>query len=888
MSFIKLVGMEYVFQAIKWLLIAVLYVVILFFVGESTITGQMTRKIVLNKESQLPDFFSQLHSASTPIAFDHNIVCRPTRPSPLTVYFDNIEGLLEKIACYCQLDVEKVSDSTFLVRNTTSTDKFYILSFKEAQSHQGISYASIKTFPNNKNYISDLGGEIYIRMKANEKIESLTLQSLTFGKQEILWNDIEGNTILLQPKAFKLKTILHKNTSLNPIKHSRGITLFDKSYFKNFIPYNQFTNMPGALSMLLPGTQIVHDKTSQKALKSAEQANVLLTIDDMPVYKTDHFFGIFSAINPDFIDKITIHRNTIPIHYGGRTSHMMEYKSPTVIDNNQLQIHANLLYSSLAGQIKVSDNFGILVSGRYTYVNLLQSHYFDAQERIDLLQQNTLININNTLSSRPDFDFYDLNFKTYFTHKNHTITLSSFHSEDKFEDNQDLEIRTRLGTRTLNIFQRDENWRNETYMLKHTYKNNRYQWTTQLYNTQFSNNQNLRYRLREQNLTTPDGTYQTLINSNTVNDKGIKTIIEKSILKKSKLLVGAESINHANSLDITGQNNTFFEYISSPWEHSAFAHVEHVTGNYWMFRPALRATFVPSINRLLFQPQVYLQKYIHQDWKIKTSYARLYSLMRQFIYETPTGLVRSFFAFSNESSIPIGVADNGMVGLQYNNEDKGINVDIELFYRNMEGALNYATRQIGVIKRDQNLGLNDFNLFRGQSRFYGSEIVISYSKENFRWINQYTWSLSEQRFPEIFNNSWHVTPQDSRHQFRSLVSQNIKNWVVSLAYSGASGLPYQDILKARAVGDRRLLTPDNVISRLPDFHRWDTGLQYVLKINSKSLTLGCHIYNIFDRNNVTQRQFLSQINTSTTQIIELESDVLQLGRVFNIGMSLSL
>ena len=81
-----------------------------------------------------------------------------------------------------------------------------------------------------------------------------------------------------------------------------------------YFTFSQFTNTPGALSMLLPGMQWLKDNGGGTRIKNTENASVLLSLDGMTVYKADHFFGLFSAINPDFIEKITIHRNNTQIH----------------------------------------------------------------------------------------------------------------------------------------------------------------------------------------------------------------------------------------------------------------------------------------------------------------------------------------------------------------------------------------------------------------------------------------------------------------------------------------------------------------------------------------------------------------------------------------------
>jgi len=847
------------------------------------IIGQEQQRLSLKKDTPLSSILNQINRGSTKISFDQDIYCKNS-PSSIQIHYSDDKELLEKLSCFCHLDIIHLEKEHFLIKNTTTTDSFYIFSLKEKDNSQPLAFASFKILPSNKSFVSDLGGYVFVRLKNNEKIETIIIQSLSYGEKTIDYTSLNGETIFLEPKIFKLPTIVHKKSHLNVLKDTRGRIELLKETKNNGITFSQFTNTPGALSMLFPGMQWVRDKGGSTRIRNTESASVLLSLDGMTIYRADHFFGIFSAMNPDYIDKITIHRNNIPIEYGGRSAGMLEYNSPTEAEKSYINIQSNLLYSGVSSHIKFSDNFGLMAAGRITYVNLLQTDYFNPKERLDILSQ-TFGSTNTNVTSRPDFNFFDYNLKAYYRHKNREITLSHFKSSDRFYDNYNLQFRTREGINTLNIYDRVEQWNNETYQMSYVQKWENLRWRTELNHIQYNNNQDLALRLRERDLNNPMGIIQRFNNDNFINDWAVKSYFENDKNKKMKFLAGIESIVHDNGLNIVALNNSIFENITTPWEHNAFGQMELTTSNFWMIRTSMRTTYIPSVEKVLFQPQLYIQKFLNSQLKIKSSLNRQNQLMRQFMYETPTGLMRDFFAFTNDSSIPIGQANNGMIGLKWQNENTGWHWDVELFYNAMEGALNYATRQVGIIRRDQTVVFSDFNLFQGQSRRYGGEVVLSYHKNSFTGLVQYRMSQSEQRYERIFNNVWHVAPDDSRHQLSTVIAQSFRGFMVSLSYAGNTGLPYQDLVKIRNIRDRRLISPENVISRLPDFHRVDFGLQYNFKISSKPFTLGFHVYNIFNRINVAQRQFLSQLSTTNNQTWDIESDVLQLGRVYNLGGS---
>jgi hypothetical protein len=43
-----------------------------------------------------------------------------------------------------------------------------------------------------------------------------------------------------------------------------------------------------------------------------------------PVYNSSHFFGFFSAVNPDIIKDVTLYKGGIPGKYGGRLASVLD------------------------------------------------------------------------------------------------------------------------------------------------------------------------------------------------------------------------------------------------------------------------------------------------------------------------------------------------------------------------------------------------------------------------------------------------------------------------------------------------------------------------------------------------------------------------------------
>lgn len=867
-----------VFHFFLYLLVFLAYI--------SPLHSQKSSRLYLAPDLDLINELKKIESAGITFAYDQNIKCRPVINDIIRTQFFDLEERLYKTACYCQLECVEIDKNQWLLRNASDDHRFNIVTLIDAIDSSPISFALVTIPDLHRQFISDIEGNVFFSFNQPEKDIKLRIQSLQYGENLISLTDIKHHKILLTPKVFTLPKVTYRPNNIFPGRESKGATILKNNNDKS-ATYGQFSNATGAITLPLPGIVITHDKGGVLRLRGSEQSATLLTVDNMPIYKAEHFFGIFSALNPDFIDKIIVHKNNIPVEHGGRTSGMLEYLSKETLSRSDILLHANLLQTGLKASVKGNNNLGVIAAGRISYANIVQSPLFNALVKNKPLNDQLTKNNRTTILSTPSFDFKDFNAKAFYHLENHKFSVGVFGSADVFKDSYNAKIETRLGLREFEIFKRDENWQNLAFNFQHEYQQQKFRFSSVFYSTQFWNTQNLMNRIPSYNKYDSLPPYRTLENINLIKDFGLKSTLTVSTVGGNTKL-GVESIRHYNELSIAGLNNIFFEYISQPWEHNIFADREFVFRHDLLVRPGLRASYIPSVKNWYLQPQLYIQKYISCDWKVKSSYSRHSQFMRQFLYETPTGLIREFFVFANNTSIPVGNSDNWMVGLSYENESFGFLMDIEGFYRSLDGSLNYATKRLGVLQNEEILGLVDFNLFKGESRIYGADVGIHYASKDLLITTQYTWSKNENRYREVFNNQWHPSPQDSRHQIRTALFYKMKNFNFSLSFTCATGLPYLDLAKLNNTRDREKLNPYDIIQTLPNFYRTDIGLQYNLITSTNTFDIGLSVYNVFNRKNVVQRQYFSQIRLSKQLQNPLESDVLQLGRIYNIGLSLRL
>jgi len=79
-------------------------------------------------------------------------------------------------------------------------------------------------------------------------------------------------------------------------------------------------------------------------------------------------------------------------------------------------------------------------------------------------------------------------------------------------------------------------------------------------------------------------------------------------------------------------------------------------------------------------------------------------------------------------------------------------------------------------------------------------------------------------------------------------------------YVFSSGTPYTDISLLDELSQNRTnISPEDRISYLEDYHRVDVGANYNFTLWGGKARIGGSIFNVLDRNNVKQRQYIYSV-----------------------------
>ena len=75
---------------------------------------------------------------------------------------------------------------------------------------------------------------------------------------------------------------------------------------------------------LLPGVGGTNESSAGLVIRGSIPSQNLILLDGFTIYHLDHFFGVFSAINADFIKDVQIFKGGFDAKYGGRVSGVVD------------------------------------------------------------------------------------------------------------------------------------------------------------------------------------------------------------------------------------------------------------------------------------------------------------------------------------------------------------------------------------------------------------------------------------------------------------------------------------------------------------------------------------------------------------------------------------
>ncbi len=612
--------------------------------------------------------------------------------------------------------------------------------------------------------------------------------------------------------------------------------------------------------LTLPGVKTVGEAASGFNVRGGAVDQNLILFDDLTIYNPSHFFGFFSAFNPDVVKDVELYKSSIPARYGGRLSAVLDVNSK---DGNTKKLAGTAGIGLLTSRLNVEgplikDKTSFIVGGRTTYSNWL----------LRLLPEDS--NYKNSKAS-----FYDANVR--LSHKindKSNIYVTGYLSNDDSNLNSDTSYA--YSNKNLSV-----KW-------KHVFSN---KFTSVLvggfsgyqYNTRSDinpvNAYNLGFDIKQLN---GKADFNYYLSPKHTLDFGVSTIQYK-LQPGSFTPVGGESLIASNIID-TEQALESAVYLGDRFDLTSNLSLD-LGVRYSMFNyqgPQDIDTYAPGLPRseanltgtTTYKKGDFIKTYhgpefrfsaryqISEDLSVKTGY----NTLRQYIHvlSNTVAMAPTDIWKLSDPNIKPQYGDQASLGLYKNFKSNTIETSVEGYYKRIKDYLDYKNGAILVMNHNI-----ERDVINTDGKAYGVEFLVKKLTGKLNGWLGYTWSRTLLRMNDptaaqlINDGEYYPSNFDKPHDLTLVGNYRFSHRVsTSLNTTYSTGRPitvpvgkyfYAGSLRARYSGRNEL--------RIPDYFRIDVSMNIegnhkIHQLTHSSWTVG--VYNLTGRDNPYSTYFTSE------------------------------
>ena len=698
---------------------------------------------------------------------------------------------------------------------------------------------------------SDEAGNFDIEISPDHLDKQLVIQYLGYEDQMFSIEKLKDSYLLvpLSQGDFGIEEIIIVNRDI-PIKLGDP----DKSYSLSREMISSTTaGVAGADVVkniqLLPGISAFDDTSSDIKIRGSNSDETLIILDGIPLYNVDHFYGVFSSVNSNYVESIDIHKNIIPVHYSEKTAGVVAMFSDTsVIKDFSTIADINLLSASLNVKVPISDQASFLFGGRSSYKNVSNTSFNSFAPMREVIQtDNFLVDESILNSADPSFHFRDINAKLTWNPKPTTkLMLNFFNSIDMFENEfENDNDRRSIEFETVN----EEEWKNlgasmnlktaispSLNLTSNIYYSN-YQVESSLeffFDKSFSDNRNEEVEFGSNR-------------ENKISDLGFNLMLENKGIKSSYAGGISASIVDVNyefedndiaTISDEGQVSTL----------SGFGNYTYLPTENLSINLAAKASYYSGTEKFYLSPRVSSSYKLSDNFSLKGAYGIYQQFIREITYENRGQIYELWVDANNEgdNQIPEIISKNAMLGFTYKNSR--LSFDAEFYHKDIDGMVEFA-----VLNPRQN-DTREYILYDGLGLSRGADFLLGYYHKRFDTYLAYTVSKIEQSFDEVARGDYFVAEDDRRHQLKWINQIHIGDFSINTNWIYNTGRWYTDIIAFELDERRSDRDQRSIFDRLDPYNRVDLGVNYRVSHGKLKFDIGASLFNIFNNENLKFQQ----------------------------------
>ena len=709
----------------------------------------------------------------------------------------------------------------------------------------------------------------YIGYKPQELLVSNFQKSLDPINIKMIPNILKGKDVNTYGKEFEILHSLENNSRIAFVP--RQISA---------LPSLGEVDIMRSLQMY-PGISVGRIGTAGLFIRGGTPDQNLITFDGMTLYHIDHFFGFFSAFNPNAVKDVQVYKSVFPVKYGGRISGIVELSGKNGDSNKKhFSLSSGMLSTGMVLELPLWKRGSIFLSVRRSHIDYFKTPIYDIISGYITGESFTGV-ANDALYAekssflpqpfKPQFYFYDLNGKiTLMSSKRDVVSFSVYKGLDYFDQTTDEKNEFQLGSDSYSSYV-DLHDRSSWGNFGTSFRWSR-QWQPQLFSHLFIAN-----RIYNSETFSKSATDTSFFNAvpiinlsekNQVKDTSIRLESEwiLSAKHKAELGLGASifktkfSTLYAEKLWTVDQGNNVLLghlYLQDQWTPNA--KLQLTTG--------IRINYFDKFDKLYYEPRVDLRYLIDSDLALKVSIGQYYQFINRFINENSLDGANDFWLVVGDSIKPAS-SKNLILGIH--NTNTKYSFGVEAYLKVIDNLTEYNRQQTILAEVTGNAIFENVPLFY-TGRGYSQGFEISTQKKHgiiTGWAS-YNFGKVEYTFPKINEGIPYLADHDRTHEFKWVGNYSIGTWNISASWVLSSGRVYTDIDQIEIKNwDEAYFDPTEARDiyyyvlqgkrnqkRFPPLHWLELAINKKIAIGKISGEINLSIFNVYNQQNVSYRRY---------------------------------
>lgn len=806
--------------------------------------------------------------AYAPNLLEHQSVHRANYTAP------DIESLLRQLLAGQPVQYRVLADDRVLLRGVKlkveqpSGQQFTVSGqIKDAATGAPMMNAVIALDTLNKGGMSDEQGNFTLTIPAHLSDRSVYIYHIGYTTLKLSLKELkEQHTIQLQSEVISLDEVLivHELPALSVVLQDASISIRND-------------NLQGGLAgqvagkdvlrdlQLMPGISATDDLSSDIKIRGSNADETLIILDGMPLYKVDHFYGVFSALNSSYIEEVRLYKNALPIQYGGRTGGMVWMRSADEIGVLEGTADLNLLSGALQVNAPINSTVGLSLSGRRSHTNVASSKLFDwVGTQVDNYTEAAPDRIRpEVLNTVPDFGFSDWHGKLLITpNDRHRLAFNVYHSADKYLNGYFSSSARRLNQDDFfweEEFEEAQQWKNWGSSVQYKGQlSEEWQLESDLFYTDYRFGGQLAADITSTNPKESRSFGFSNQQANQVESAGYRLLLNKKTKEGGLLQVGSSLTNYKTNFVVASEVDTLLSSSEAAFDAQLFANYRWFPFERFQVDIGGRFNYYQATEKYYPAPRVSANYRFDSGFALKASYSVNYQFVRELVHENRLGQSLDLILLSDDDRFPVGQSTNYMIGGTYR-FDKWF-ADLELYHKDQANVLDHSSISLAFgddpVRPAQP---QNYRIFVGEGNVNGLDATLGWEYPRYTGHLAYTLSKATSSFPDIFRGRVIPARDDRRHQLKWINTVHLGKFDMSGNLIYSSGRPYYNLARIpREWDDRRNGDPDlrQIVSWLPAYFRLDLGASYGFSIGNTKAKVGLSVFNLTNHSNVKYLQYI--------------------------------